>query len=120
MKILVTAALVLTLTGCAVVDKVTALWPRDHDPAMVSAYIQLERAMEATTCNDRVMLADTASVADWLFRYSDFRNDPQTTAAKNVKNNLEKAVGASDAVCERYLNLTKINMKLIKDSWSKR
>lgn len=120
MKILATILFTVTLTGCAVVDKVKDYWPRDHDPALVSAYINLERELESASCTNQVGLISMVSIADWIDRYAQFRNDPQKIATNNIKVNLEKAANSSEAVCKRYLNLTKVNMKLIKESWSGR
>ena len=120
MKIIVALALAATLSGCALVDKVKDYWPRDHDAALVSMYINLEREIEAATCGDSVSFVGAINVSDWINRYAEFRNDPQKIATKNVKDNLEKAASASEGACKRYVNLTKINMKLIKDSWSGR
>ena len=120
MKIIVTLILAATLSGCAVVDKVKDYWPRDHDPALASMYISLEKELEKASCDRQDKFGPMIEVADWITRYSEFRNDPQKVATKNVRDNLEKASTSSEAVCKRYINLTKINMKLIRDSWSSR
>ena len=44
-KILI-AVSILLLTGCSTVDKVKEMWPRPHDPVMVSAYVDLEKNLE--------------------------------------------------------------------------
>lgn len=120
MKIVTFIAVAVILSGCSVVDKVKDYWPRDHDAALVSMYINLERELEAVTCGDRVSFVGAINVSDWINRYAEFRNDPQKIATKNIKDNLEKAASSSEGACKRYLNLTKINMTLIKDSWSGR
>lgn len=120
MKIIAALLIAVSLSGCAVVDKVKDYWPRDHDPALVSMYINLDTLLEKASCDRQEQFGPIIEVADWINRYSEFRNDPQKVATKNVRDNLEKASTASEAVCKRYLNLTKINMKLVKDSWSDR
>lgn len=120
MKILITSLLVLSLSGCAAVQKVTDLWPREHDPALVSVYINLEKAVEEAKCNDKASISNSVVLADWLYRYSEFRNDPQQEAVKAIRENLVKAVGSSEAVCNRWLNQVNIKMKIVKNSWSKR
>jgi hypothetical protein len=120
MKTIAALVLVTTLSGCAVIDKVTQFWPRDHDSAMVSAYVNLETQMEKASCSDSKSYQEAFVTADWIRRYAEFRNDPQLQAAKNVSDNLKKATEASEAACKRRINLTNINMKLIKESWSAR
>ena len=51
MKIIVSIALVTFLSGCATVDKVKELWPRPHDPAMVSAFVDLEQILAKASCD---------------------------------------------------------------------
>lgn len=108
------------LTGCAVIDKAKNLWPRDHDPIMVSAYIDLQISLESASCIDKFTISDSLMLADWLNRYSIFRNDPQKVTTEAIVLNLKKASEASDAACKRYVNLANINMKNLKESWSKR
>jgi hypothetical protein len=120
MKVLASLLFVSLLSGCAVVDKVTQFWPRDHDSAMVSAYINLETQMQKASCSDSKSYQEASVTADWIRRYAEFRNDPQLQAAKNVSDNLKKATVASEPACKRWINLTNINMKLIKESWSAR
>ena len=40
MKIIASVALLTILSGCATIDEVNELWPRPHDPAMVSAFVE--------------------------------------------------------------------------------
>lgn len=110
----------VALSGCAVVDKAKDYWPRAHDPAMVSTYINLEILMENVTCENRYSIANTITTADWLNRYAVFRNDPQKVTTEAIASNLKKALDSSEAACKRYINLTNINMKILKESWSKR
>jgi hypothetical protein len=111
---------VATLSGCAVVDKARDYWPRDHDPALVSTYINLEILMENVSCDNRFTVVNTITTADWLNRYAVFRNDPQKVTTEAILSNLKKASESSEAACKRYVNLTNINMKILKESWSKR
>ena len=120
MKIIATFLIAVSLSGCAVIDKVRDYWPRDHDPVLASMYINLDRELEKASCDKQERFGPLVDAADWINRYAEFRNDPQKVATKNVRDNLEKASTSSEAVCKRYLNLTKINMKLIRDSWSGR
>lgn len=121
MKILATLALVTFLSGCAVVDKVSSIWPRDHDPALVSGWVNLDMALSSANCKEKATIEPAVLVSDWLNRYALFRNDPQKVTTKLINDNLNKAVQTqNEVVCDRYLKLSIINMKTIKDSWSGR
>lgn len=120
MRIVASLLLVLALSGCAVVDKVTTLWPRDHDPALASGYVNLQLALERASCDDRISIVDSVFLADWINRYAQFRNDPQKDSTHLIFTNLNKAKESSEAACKRYLNLVNINMKIIQEAWSGR
>ena len=108
------------LTGCSTVEKVKEIWPRDHDPAMVSAYIDLEKHLEDVSCKSKESIDPAMSKADWLNRYAEFRKDPQRISTKAILENLEKAKKAPELVCDRWVSLSKTRMKTIKESWSGR
>lgn len=110
----------LLLSGCSTVDKVKEMWPRAHDPVMVSAYIDLERQLEEVSCKSKESINPAAYYADWLNRYAEFRSDPQRISTKAIVDNLEKAKKAPELVCERWLTLSKTRMSIIKESWSGR
>ena len=112
--------LMTALTGCAVVNKAIDLWPRDHDPVISSTYINLQLSIENTSCDNKASFNQSITIADWLNRYSVFRNDPQKVTTEAIVSNLRKASEASDTACKRYVNIANINMKNLKDSWSKR
>jgi len=120
MKIIASVVFVSLLSGCAAVDTVKQYWPRNHDPIMVSRYIDLSNSIEKASCGDKSSFDDSIKHAEWLNKYSEFRSDPQKEATTNVVTNLKKASEASEAACKRWVNLANINMKLIKDSWSSR
>lgn len=120
MKILALGFLLTLLSGCAVVDKVTQYWPRDHDPAMVSKYVDLATSLEKVTCAEQSSLDEPIKLAEWLNKYSEFRADPQAVTTTNVVTNLKQAKDSSEAACKRWVNLANINMKNIKESWSAR
>lgn len=120
MKVIASVLFVSLLSGCAVVDKVTQYWPRDHDPAMVSKYVDLATSLEKASCDNQDSFNEPIKLAEWLNKYSEFRADPQTVSTTNVVTNLKKAKDSSEAACKRWLNLANINMKNIKESWSAR
>lgn len=120
-KILASLLLVSVLSGCAVVEKVSAIWPRAHDPALVSGWVDLDVALSKANCSDRESLEPAIKAADWLNRYSLFRDDPQKITTKLVVENLVKARNTpSEKACETFVRLTIINTKTIKTSWSGR
>ena len=111
---------VLLLSGCSTVDKVKEMWPRAHDPVMVSTYIDLEKQLEIVSCKSKESIDPAILKADWLNRYAEFRVDPQRISTKAILDNLEKAKKAPELVCERWVSLSKTRMKVIKESWSGR
>lgn len=120
MKNLTIVLLALSLSGCAVYDKAVSLWPRDHDSGLVSGYVNLEVLVDKANCSDKQSFVDPIASADWLNRYVVLRNDPQKEAVNNILTNLQKASAGSEAVCNRFLSLSKINLKIVKESWGKR
>ena len=118
-KILI-AVSILLLTGCSTVDKVKEMWPRPHDPVMVSAYVDLEKHLEGVSCKSKEGIDPALQKADWLNRYAEFRLDPQRISTKAIVENLEKAKKAPELVCDRWVTLSKTRMKIIKESWSGR
>lgn len=117
MKILITSILVLGLTGCGTIEK---YWPRDHDPALVTAFVNVDTKLDKVQCGTKQGLDDVISDADWLNRYATFRKDPQKDATKTLLDNLKKAKSSSEAACVRWVNLSKISMKVIQKSWEGR
>lgn len=120
MKKLFLVCVVSLLSGCAAVDKVKEVWPRDHDNALVSGYINLQVSLEKADCAKKDTLVEARKNADWLNRYAEFRNDPQRISTKGIVDNLDKATEGSEAVCKRWINLSKTRMDIIKNSWSGR
>lgn len=120
MKIISAIILSFALTGCAVVEKVTDLWPRDHDPVLVGSYINLQKSLEQADCKDQLTISNSIVLADFVNRYAQFRNDPQKDATKSIYENLVKAGGSSESACVRWMNIVNIKMKIVGNSWSNR
>ena len=110
----------LLLSGCSSVDKVKEMWPKPHDPVMVGAYIDLEKQLEDVSCKSKESMEPAIHKADWLNRYTEFRNEPQRVSTKAILENLEKAKKSPELVCDRWVTLSKTRMKIIKESWSGR
>lgn len=120
MKILITSIVLLSLSGCAAVDKVKQVWPRAHDPALASGLITLSVSLDKISCSTKDGIEEAKSTADWLNRYAEFRKDPQVVSTKAILENLDKAKEGNEAACNRWLNLSKTRVKIIKESWSGR
>ncbi|MFZ9610552.1 MAG: hypothetical protein ACO294_07600 [Methylococcales bacterium] len=120
MKKLMLICLVVSLSGCAVVEKARQVWPRAHDPALVSGYVDLEVELNNVNCKEKETINPARNKADWLNKYAEFRNDPQQVSTKAIVENLDKATKASEAVCDRWINLSKTRMSIIKEAWSGR
>ena len=118
-KILVVCAVTL-LTGCAAVDKVKEIWPRAHDPSLVSGFVSLQVNLDRVECNKKETIDLAARDADWLNRYAEFRKDPQRISTKGIVDNLQKAKEGNEAACNRWINLSKTRMKIIQEAWSGR
>lgn len=108
------------LSGCAAIDKVKEIWPRDHDPSLVSGYVNLQVSLDKVNCTQKETVQEARKQADWLNRYAEFRNDPQKVSTKGIVDNLDKALEGSEASCTRWVNLSKTRMTIIKNAWSGR
>jgi len=119
-KILAVLFLSSTLTGCAGIAYVSKIWPKDHDPAMAASFITLSIALDKASCEDKNSLVAVHKEADWLNRYAEFRNDAQKVSTKAILDNIDKAMAAEAATCQRWVNLSKTRMKIIQQAWSGR
>lgn len=119
-KTIVLLSTVLFLTGCAAIDKVKQVWPRNHDSALVTGYVNLQVSLDSVSCSNKNTIDAAITNADWLNRYAEFRNDPQKISTKAITENLAKAKDGSEAVCQRWVNLSKTRMKIIQEAWSGR
>ena len=120
MKTFIAVVCVSLLTGCAAVDKVKEVWPRAHDPGLVAGFVNLETSLDKADCKAKNTIATAIEDADWLNRYAEFRKDPQRISTKAIVDNLTKAKEGSEAVCTRWVNLSKTRMKIIQEAWSGR
>lgn len=117
MKLVIALITVIALSGCSTIEK---YWPRDHDPAMVTKYVDLEVKLTKVDCASKEGFDGAIKDADWLNRYLNFRGDPQKDSAKLILDNLQKASTSSEAACKRWVNLTNINMNIVKKAWEGR
>ena len=112
--------MVFGLSGCAALIGLKTIWPKNHDPALVSNYVQLSISLEKVDCNKKETFNQAIIDADWLNRYAEFRNDSQKVSTKAIHDNLKKASESGEVACKRWVNLSNISMKTIKDSWGGR
>jgi len=119
-KIIAILLLSSTLSGCAAIATVKAILPKDHDPGLVSGWVDLQIGLDKVQCTDKNTLLQAQVNADWLNRYAEFRNDPQKVSTKAIVDNLNKAQEGNEAVCQRWVNLSKTRMKIIQEAWSGR
>ena len=120
MKKFIIIPFLVLLTGCSTVDKVKQIWPRAHDPALAGGLITLSVKLDAVNCKEKTGIEEARKDADWLNRYTEFRDDPQKVSTKGILDNLDKAKDANEAACNRWLNLSKTRIKIIQQSWSGR
>lgn len=119
-KIIAALFLSTTLSGCAAIAYVSSIWPKDHDPVMTGSYVNLSIALDKASCTNKDSLNAVHKEADWLNRYAEFRNDPQKVSTKAILENIDKAMAAEGATCQRWVNLSKTRLKIIQQAWSGR
>jgi len=122
MKTIFALILVSMLSGCAVVDKVKQMWPRDHDPVLVDRWVSVSLAVERVDCAATPTgWADVVVPAEHLARLTEFRNDPQ---AKNMRGLADHAVrmskGGSKTFCELGKKTADQRLAAAKSAWEGR
>lgn len=122
MKNLINSVLiVLVLSGCTAITTVKKYWPRDHDPALASAYVTAKLDTERLSCADRSKWDTVIYKAEWLNEYAKFREDPQTESTQAIVDNLNKAQSTqSTRACEIWLDLVKQRIVVLNKAWSGR
>jgi hypothetical protein len=122
MKNLINSVLIATLlSGCAAVNTVKKYWPRDHDPALASAYVTAKLDTERLSCADKTNWAPVIYKAEWLNEYAKFREDPQQESTASIVENLNKGrTTQSERACEIWLDLVKQRLVVLNKAWSGR
>lgn len=109
------------LQGCTAVVLAKKYWPRDHDPALASAYVTAKLDTERLNCADRSKWDTVIYKAEWLNEYAKFRADPQTESTQAIVDNLNKAQSTqSTRACEIWLDLVKQRIVVLNKAWSGR
>lgn len=122
MRIILAAILALQLGGCAVVDRVREVWPRAHDPVMVSMWVDVNRAVAAVDCDTKDQgWAAANDQADRLAQYTEFRKDPQSKNMRGLQEHTAKmAQGASLAFCKLGKKTAEARLTAARSAWEGR
>lgn len=122
MKNLINSVLILMLLqGCTAVTLAKKYWPRDHDPALASAYVTAKLDTEKLSCADKSKWDPVIYKAEWLNEYARFRADPQAESTQAIVDNLNKAqTTQSTKACEIWLDLVKQRLVVLNKAWSGR
>lgn len=123
MKFPILLCSLLLVTGCAQIKTVTNLLPRDHDPALASAFVEMKIQINTLSCEDKILdnwpAAEKAS--SFVKEYTSFRDDPQKETALAIYNNIQKAYKTeSTSVCDHWLKLTDVRIKSLEAAWKGR
>lgn len=122
MKNLINSVIILVLLqGCTAVTLAKKYWPRDHDPALASAYVTAKLDTERLSCADKSKWDPVIYKAEWLNEYAKFRADPQTESTQAIVDNLNKGrTTQSERACEIWLDLVKQRIVVLNKAWSDR
>lgn len=122
MKNLINSVLiVLLLQGCTAVTLAKKYWPRDHDPALASAYVTAKLDSDRLSCADKSKWDTVIYKAEWLNEYAKFRADPQAESTQAIVDNLNKGrTTQSEKACEIWLDLVKQRLIVLDKAWSGR
>jgi hypothetical protein len=123
MRSLALAALCLSLSGCAVVDRVREVWPRAHDPVMVEQWVTANVALGRVNCDSR----DTGwtAVADASLRlaqYTEFRRDPQAKNMRGLYDHAQKMAEPTTkpAFCKLGIKTAEARLAAARSAWEGR
>ena len=122
MKNLINTILILVLLqGCTAVTIAKKYWPRDHDPALASAYVTAKLDSGKLSCKDKNNWDAVIYKAEWLNEYAKFRADPQQESTASIVENLNKGkTTQSERACEIWLDLVKQRLIVLDKAWSGR
>lgn len=120
MKVIATALIALSLSGCAAVDTVKKYWPRDHDDSMFVTLVDLSIKIEQVDC-EKPDWSQAVLLSERLARYTEWRNDPQKDNMKGLYNHTQKmASGGSKTFCEIGKKTAGQRIQAAKNAWGGR
>lgn len=121
MKTINIIALALMLNGCTAMMAAKQFLPRDHDPALASAYVNTKIGIESISCKDKTTWDSLEKNAQFLNEYAQFRNDPQKESTQGILDNIQKAkTTQSEKACDIWLDLVKQRLVVLNKAWSTR
>ena len=120
MKKILTVLLVLSLSGCAVVDTAKKYWPRKHDPVMFDHLVTLSIAVEHINC-EQPDWSQIVEVSNHLSRYAVWRGDPQADNLKGLLNHAERmSHDGSPKFCELGKKTATQRIEAARSAWEGR
>lgn len=120
MKRLLVLSVLVALAGCSTVKE---YWPRSHDPALMSSWVNVDLKLEKLNCENKDENAFDNTIADalWMGRYALARQDPQQTNANAIADNVTKAKNTKNlTVCKRWIELARERQDILRKSWGSR
>jgi hypothetical protein len=121
MKTINIIAVILMLNGCTAVTLAQKYWPRDHDPALASAYVTTKIESGKLNCRDKSQWDLVIEKANWMNEYAQFRNDPQKESTASIVENLNKGKNTqSEKACEIWIDLVQQRLIVLNKAWSGR
>jgi hypothetical protein len=117
------ALLTVTLGGCSTVNYVKDIWPRAHDPAMVSLWVDVSYGIDQVNCaNKPTGWQDVVEPAAKLAQYTDFRADPQRKNMAGLAEHVKKMADPANSkmFCELGQKTAKDRLKAARTAWEGR
>ena len=119
-KIMLTTATAVIISGCSAVATVKQYWPRDHDPVMFETLVVVEQELDAVDCKN----PDWTRVqyqAKKLDRYATLRDDPQKENLQGLNKHLEKLSSNKNPVfCDLGKKTGKQRIEAALSAWKGR
>jgi hypothetical protein len=121
MKMINIIAMALMLNGCTAMMAAKQFLPRDHDPALASAYVTTKIESGRLNCRDKSQWDLVIEKANWMNEYAQFRNDPQKESTASIVENLNKGkLTQSEKACEIWIDLVQQRLVVLNKAWSTR
>jgi hypothetical protein len=121
MKMINIIAMALMLNGCTAMIAAKQFLPRDHDPALASAYVTTKIESGRLNCRDKSQWDLVIEKANWMNEYAQFRNDPQKESTASIVENLNKGkLTQSEKACEIWIDLVQQRLVVLNKAWSTR
>jgi hypothetical protein len=121
-RLLTIMVLAVTLSGCAAIQNIRDVLPRDHDPAMVSLWVDTKVALDSVDCDRKPTgWAEVVGPARKLAIYTDFRGDPQRDNIKGLAIHADKmSQGGSPMFCKLGKQTANDRLAVARKAWEGR